>query len=261
MDHHIDTPATVPDRTQREWLTVAELIEALRELPPDLPVALAEDSEGQCPAHLVSTVQPALFGDGSLWPDITSDCPDEDTPAQSARVAVIWPTESAGEKPSKEIERQLPKALVRCCHLHLDPPERCCDPTDCGPCCDQCPTCPQLAGGLKLERRGQADRTGMVGPVMLAPVTDEDYWAYRVRLTNRQAVIGFPKFTTIGIGFAVEDDWNTNLPYTLPAERIFNHISHNKGDDTIRDEDCIEAIRMIQEAIEADRLALAADHG
>lgn len=30
-----------------------------------------------------------------------------------------------------------------CCHLHK--PSGCCDPQDCGPCCEDCPTCPTLA--------------------------------------------------------------------------------------------------------------------
>lgn len=31
---------------------------------------------------------------------------------------------------------------TRCCHLHN--PLGCCDPNDCGPCCEQCPSCPTL---------------------------------------------------------------------------------------------------------------------
>jgi ribose 1,5-bisphosphokinase PhnN len=32
-----------------------------------------------------------------------------------------------------------------CCHLHQPgPPGSCCDPDDCGPCCENCPTCPKL---------------------------------------------------------------------------------------------------------------------
>lgn len=29
-----------------------------------------------------------------------------------------------------------------CCHLHRT--SECCDPEDCGPCCEDCPTCPTL---------------------------------------------------------------------------------------------------------------------
>ncbi|SRR6266496_389335 len=31
---------------------------------------------------------------------------------------------------------------VACCELHSN--RECCDPTDCGPCCENCPTCPSL---------------------------------------------------------------------------------------------------------------------
>jgi hypothetical protein len=101
---------------------------------------------------------------------------------------------------------------------------------------------------LTLEVRGQEDRTAHVGQFVLTPAIDEDYWAYRVRLSDKQAIVGFPKFFTIGIGFAVEGDWNTNFPYTCSAEEIYDHIKHNKGDDSISREDCITAIEMIRVA-------------
>lgn len=104
---------------------------------------------------------------------------------------------------------------------------------------------------LVLETRGQANQTIHVGPVALSPMSGEDYWAYRVMLSGRQAVLGFPKFGTIGIGFAIEDDWNTNLPYTCDAEEIFQHIQHNKGDDAIPDNAVRAAIRLIQAAARA----------
>ena len=109
---------------------------------------------------------------------------------------------------------------------------------------------------LKLETRGQADETATIGPIALTPPIDEDYWSYRVKLSDTQAIVGFPKFFTIGIGFAVEDeDWNTNLPFTCDAEAIYEHIEENKGDDSISREDCLTAIRMIQEAANAAREA------
>lgn len=104
---------------------------------------------------------------------------------------------------------------------------------------------------LTLETRDQANETPAAGGVMLTPLVREDYWAFRVKLSDTQAIVGFPKFTTIGIGFAVEEDWNTNLPYTCDAEHIYGHIAHNKGDDAITREDCIAAIRMIQDAAKA----------
>jgi hypothetical protein len=111
---------------------------------------------------------------------------------------------------------------------------------------------------LRLERRDQANETAVFGSdegrvAMLAPAVGDDYWSYRVVVSEHQAVVGFPKFTTIGIGFAYEDDENTNLPYTFDTDRIWNHIRCNKGDESIPDEWCIEAIRLIQEAATADR--------
>lgn len=106
---------------------------------------------------------------------------------------------------------------------------------------------------LTLERKSQQDLTPQIGPISLTPPIDEDYWEYRVRLSDTQAIVGFPKFSTIGIGFAQEEDWNTNLPYTCKAEEIFEHIEHNKGDEAISDADCIEAIRLVQQAATEDR--------
>lgn len=102
---------------------------------------------------------------------------------------------------------------------------------------------------LILETKEQANTSQVVPGVMMTPLIDEDYWAYRVRLSDRQAVVGFPKFTTIGVGFAVEEyDWNVNLPYTSDTEEIFRHIRKNKGDDAITDDDVRAAIALIQAA-------------
>ena len=109
---------------------------------------------------------------------------------------------------------------------------------------------------LVLESRTQLDKSPVIGPIMLTPSLGEDYWAYRVMLSDRQAILGFPKFFTVGIGFAVEEeDWNTNLPYTCGADEILQHIRHNKGDESISDDDCLAAIRLIQGAAKADREA------
>lgn len=106
---------------------------------------------------------------------------------------------------------------------------------------------------LVLERKDQSDDTGVVGPISFTPPIDEAYWAYRVVVGEHQAVLGFPKFGTIGIGFAVEENWNTNLPSSCETDKIWKHIRQNKGDKSIPDEWCIAAIRMIQEAAAADR--------
>jgi hypothetical protein len=66
-------------------------------------------------------------------------------------------------------------------------------------------------------------------------------------------VVGFPKFFTIGIGFALEVDWNTNLPYTESAESILAHIWDNRGDESIMSTEVLAAIRLIQTAIADDK--------
>src|SRR6266446_5111070 len=77
------------------------------------------------------------------------------------------------------------------------------------------------------------------GILMVTPPLDENYWAYRVKLKHGQAVVAFPKFGTIGCGFAKETDWNTNLPISCPAEEIYNHIKRNKKYKDISKEQCI----------------------
>ena len=111
---------------------------------------------------------------------------------------------------------------------------------------------------LVLEKKGQENLTPIAktkygGTVMMTPAIEESYWQYRVALSRKQAIVGFPKFTTIGIGFQVEEDWNTNLPFSCSAEEIFDHIRHNKGDHHILNAQCIAAIKMIQEAVKAER--------
>lgn len=111
---------------------------------------------------------------------------------------------------------------------------------------------------LTLEIRDQANETPVIGDstsaIALTPLPSEDYWSHRVRLSDTQAVIGFPKYSTTGIGFAVEDDsWNTNLPYSCPTDQILAHIIDNKGDEEIDDADVREAILMIQLAVIDER--------
>jgi hypothetical protein len=93
------------------------------------------------------------------------------------------------------------------------------------------------------------DNGNLGNGVLMTPPIDENFWMMRVPVSDSQAVVCFPKFGTIGIGFQVEDDWNTNLPHTKRAADIFDHIAHNKGDDAISDADCIAAIEMLQAAI------------
>ena len=83
--------------------------------------------------------------------------------------------------------------------------------------------------------------------VMVTPDIGEDYWLVRVKVHKEQSIIAFPKFGTIGISFAKETDWNTNLPYSVPADRLYAHIRRNKGFKSIKKADCIAAIETIQD--------------
>ena len=70
-----------------------------------------------------------------------------------------------------------------------------------------------------------------------------------VKLYKDQSIVGFPKFGLIGIGFAQEENWNTNLPSNSGASTIFNHIRENKKYKQIKNADCVEAIKMIQNIV------------
>lgn len=97
-------------------------------------------------------------------------------------------------------------------------------------------------------------------PAMITPPLDEDYWQFRVMVNDEQAIIGFPKFGTIGIGFAKEDDWNTNLPYSYSTQTLWEHIKVNKYFASIPDERCLKAIKMVQKvATEMKQAELEAD--
>lgn len=84
--------------------------------------------------------------------------------------------------------------------------------------------------------------------VMMTPMIDEDYWVFRVKLHEDQAVIAFPKFSTMGIGFAQEEDWNTNLPYRCQTKNICAHIWENRKYEEITRPMVMKAIQMLQKA-------------
>lgn len=108
---------------------------------------------------------------------------------------------------------------------------------------------------LTLERRDQQPQPPLAlgdSALYITPAIEEDYWAYRVRLGERQAIVGFRKFWTYGIGFAIEEDWNTNLPFSADADDILAHILENKGDESISNEDVRAAIALVQDAIRED---------
>lgn len=104
---------------------------------------------------------------------------------------------------------------------------------------------------MKIEYNSKVVKnSGNLGNgVMITPPINSDFWMMRVPLSDRQSIVCFPKFSTIGIGFQNEEDWNTNLPYTRSAQEIFDHIAHNKGDNSISDTECVEAIKLLQVAI------------
>ena len=83
--------------------------------------------------------------------------------------------------------------------------------------------------------------------ISVTPPIDENYWLFRVKLYKDQSIVAFPKFFTIGIGFAKEKACNTNLPFSTDADEIFNHIKYNKKYKKITKKQCIEAIKLIQE--------------
>lgn len=91
-----------------------------------------------------------------------------------------------------------------------------------------------------------ADKTAHIGAVSVCPPVGEDYWLFRVAVSKKQAVVGFRKFSTIGIGFQHEEDWNTNLPYTCETADIYDHIKHNRLG--AKKDKCIAAIEAIQRA-------------
>ena len=75
---------------------------------------------------------------------------------------------------------------------------------------------------LTLERKNQPNETAVFGSedgptLLLTPPIDEDYWEYRVRLSETQAIVGFPKFSTVGIGFARKRTGTPTSP--TPARR------------------------------------------
>ena len=82
--------------------------------------------------------------------------------------------------------------------------------------------------------------------VTITPAIGKEYFLFRVKLTKTQAILAFPKFYTLGIGFALESDWNTNLPYNCRTKEIFEHIKENKRYKSISDKDCLEAIKILQ---------------
>lgn len=105
-----------------------------------------------------------------------------------------------------------------------------------------------MAVHLDLQTRDQQDRSLIhtsLGVLSLGTSGGDDYWTYRVPLTERQAVIGFPVHGTTGIGFATGET-GVHLPYRAGTEQIMRHIGKYKGDPEIPDEAVRAAIVLIQ---------------
>lgn len=109
---------------------------------------------------------------------------------------------------------------------------------------------------VEVNANAPGNRTGVMGEgnrlVMVTPPISAGYWTHRVQVSAKQAVVAFPKFTTVGIGFQHEDDWNTNLPYLCSAEEIYEHIKRNRRG--ARKDTCIAAIRLLQEEVAKTRV-------
>ena len=87
------------------------------------------------------------------------------------------------------------------------------------------------------------------GVIMFTPAINKEYYIMRVVLYKDQALVAFPKFGLIGVGFAIEEgSWNTNLPYQVEAERLYRHIRINKKYRAITKQTCLEGLKMLQEA-------------
>ena len=98
-----------------------------------------------------------------------------------------------------------------------------------------------------FEPSKDAINTGKV-LIMFTPDISEDYWLMRVVLYKDQSIVAFPKFGLIGVGFAQESSWNTNLPYQVEAERLYKHIRRNKKYRAITKQTCLEGLKLLQEA-------------
>jgi hypothetical protein len=104
---------------------------------------------------------------------------------------------------------------------------------------------------VEVNAKGAADIQPLQAfGTLITPPINEDYWLLRVPVSDTQAVVAFPKFTTIGVGFQQEEDWNTNLPARVGHKRLWNHIKHNKGSDDIPDDRCVEALKLLIAAVD-----------
>lgn len=107
----------------------------------------------------------------------------------------------------------------------------------------------------KFQAAGTVFGSAEGAVLSITPPIDAEYFIARVPLFQDQAIQIFPKFMTVGCGFAQEEeDWNTNLPLGCDAEHIYDHIACNKKYSEITRERCLEAIRMLQAWARAQEL-------
>ena len=84
--------------------------------------------------------------------------------------------------------------------------------------------------------------------IMMTPPIDEKYWVFRIKLHKDQAVVAFPKFGLMGIGFAQESNWNTNLPSCDSTKSIVDHIWENRKYPQVTYAILTKAVKMLQKA-------------
>lgn len=97
---------------------------------------------------------------------------------------------------------------------------------------------------LVLEERVEPGPADEAGPL-------DGYfndWLFRVKVSDGQAVIGYPRLSTIGVGFAVEsdDDFGVDAPYDLGVEEIWAAIRVNAGG--VPEGLAVQAIRIVADA-------------
>lgn len=82
------------------------------------------------------------INDGDLYRWRETELETPITLDQLAAYVAAGTVEHAGEFAVTPISDVVEAEILPCCDLHKD--EGCCDPDDCGPCCENCPTCPTL---------------------------------------------------------------------------------------------------------------------
>jgi hypothetical protein len=110
---------------------------------------------------------------------------------------------------------------------------------------------------LVLEKKEQKDNTMFIESgrkqVIIAPIVNEGYWLYRIKLYKDQSLIAFPKIGTLGVGFSQEEDFNRNLPFSVPPKYLMAHIWINRKYKQITKKLILEAIEMLRTQILIDR--------